>query len=305
MAWAAHNIGRTYRDYYLDHRVLLQAQLALADLLPIDQVSVISDPFRESTGFGAEFDWPAEGVGVPRHPLPLVRESTLRSFDVHAAPRTRDRIDAVASLRQAVGDRLSVLGWVEGPLAEYADLRGLDLTMMDLLDEPDRFDNASDAILVCAIRFARAQIEAGADMIGVGDAACSLVSTEVYTTHIQPLHRRLFAAIHDAGATVKLHVCGNIRHLLPHFAATGADVIDVDWMVPLAEARRQVGDAVTLAGNLDPVSVVMRGQPSEIVATARQCSIDAGSRHLLQAGCEIPPGTPLVNVQAMTEAHRN
>lgn len=66
MSWAARYIGRTYRDYYLDGDVLVSAQLAVTKAFGIDQASAISDPWREASGFGMEFDYPGEGVGRPR-----------------------------------------------------------------------------------------------------------------------------------------------------------------------------------------------------------------------------------------------
>jgi len=304
MAWAARQIGRCYRDYYLDHRVLVEAQLVVARLVPVDQVSTISDPFRESTAFGAQFDWPENGVGIPRHPLPLESGDRLEPFDPYACERTRDRIDAVAALARAVGSTHSVLGWVEGPLAEYADLRGLDQALLDLMDEPQRFERVADVLISSAVRFAQAQIDAGADMIGVGDAACSLIGPDVYQQYIHPLQCELFKQIHDAGARVKLHICGNTSHLLPLLATTGADVIDIDWMVPLSAARQAVGKGIVLAGNLDPVNGLMQSDPESISRATADCIRDAGPRFLLQPGCEIPVATPIEHVHALAAAAR-
>ena len=69
MAWSAHFIGRTYRDYYLNGDVLVQAQLAVVKAFNIDQISVISDPWREASAYGLKLDYPEQGVGIPREPL--------------------------------------------------------------------------------------------------------------------------------------------------------------------------------------------------------------------------------------------
>ena len=142
MAWGARQIGRTYRDFYLDCDVLVEANLALARDFGVDQVSAISDPWRESSAYGMEFDYPPDGVGIPRGRLIGTKEdlSRLRPLDFDACERTRDRIEAVRKLSAAVGHTHSVLGWVEGPIAAYADLRGVEQTMLDLIDEPDMFD---------------------------------------------------------------------------------------------------------------------------------------------------------------------
>lgn len=111
-----------------------------------------------------------------------------------------------------------------------------------------------------------AQIEAGANIIGVGDALCSQISDEMYDEFVQPLHEELFAFIHEHGAIVKLHICGNITHILPSLAQTDVDIVDADWMVDVAEAHRILGNEVVVCGNLDPVTVVMDGS-RELIKT--------------------------------------
>jgi MtaA/CmuA family methyltransferase len=300
MAWAAHFVGRTYRDYYLDGDALVQAQLAVVETFGIDQIMAISDPWREASGYGMVFDYPEEGVGIPRGYLIKSTDDArrLKRIDADAAPRMRQRVESVAKLAAAVGRTHSVLGWVEGPLAEYVDLRGMQDTMFDLMDNPAMFHDAAAIIVENAVAFARAQIDAGADMIGVGDAAASLIDAGMFEEFVLPWQQKLFAAVHAAGAAVKLHICGNTRHLLQHLARAGADIIDVDWMVPLAEAREIVGPDVTLCGNFDPSGVLLRGSPDDVKNAARQCICDGGRRFVLMPGCEVPPETPEENLRA-------
>jgi len=304
MAWAAHYVGHTYRDFYLDGSVLADAQLAVTRAFGVDQISAISDPWRESAAYGMEFDYPPDAVGVPRgHLLKCPHDvARLGPIDVHAAPRTRQRIDSVARMADEVGRTHSVLGWVEGPLAQYSDLRGMHEAMIDLIDDPAMFHRAAEVIVYNAIAFARAQAQAGADMIGVGDAAVSLIGPRLYVEHVLEWQRRLFEGIHAAGAAVRLHICGNIRDIIEHMAATGADVIDVDWMVPLPHARQAVGDEVALCGNFDPAAVLLRGSPQTVAAAARKCIAEGGDRFLLMPGCEVPPGTPEANLRAFCPA---
>jgi MtaA/CmuA family methyltransferase len=300
MSWAAHYINRTYRDYYLDGDVLVSAQLAVTKAFGIDQASAISDPWREASGFGMEFDYPEEGVGQPRGYLinSDADMRRLRPIDAAASGRMRQRVESVGKLAEAVGRTHSVLGWVEGPLAEYADLRGVEKAMLDLIDKPELYLAAEEIVVENAIAFARAQIAARADMIGIGDAAASLVGPALYRDLVLPLETRLVAAIHDAGAAVKLHICGNTAPIVGLMARTGADVIDLDWMVPLDKARETVGPGVTLCGNFDPVGVLLRGTPETVAAAAHECLRKGGLRFILMPGCEVPPETPEANIRA-------
>ncbi|UCD50233.1 MAG: uroporphyrinogen decarboxylase family protein [Phycisphaerales bacterium] len=300
MAWAANFIGRTYRDYYLDGDVLAESQLAVTRAFNLDQISAISDPWREASAYGMEFDWPADGVGKPkellmRTPADIDR---IKAFDIENAERPRQRVASVAQMAQAVGQTHSVLGWVEGPIAEYADLRGVENTMMDLIDAPEMYLKAAETIVDNAIRFARAQIEAGAEMIGVGDAVASLINPQMYQDFVLPLEKRLFDGIHEAGATVKLHICGDISRNIEHIAQTGADIVDLDWMVSIEAARKAVGPDVTLCGNFDPSAVLLQGSPADVAKAARACLAAGGPRFILQPGCEVPPGTPEANIRA-------
>ena len=300
MAWAAHYVGRTYRDFYLDGGVLVEAQLAVMRALEVDQVSAISDPWRESSAYGMRFEYPDEGVGAPGERLLKTPEDvdSLGPVDFQATDRTRQRIESVAAMAAEVGQTHSVLGWVEGPIAQYADLRGLEQAMMDLMDSPELFARAAEVITANALEFARLQIDAGAETVGVGDAAASLIGPELYRQHVLPWEKRLFEGIHAVGGLVKLHICGNINGILADVAATGADVIDLDWMVPIDRAREIVGPEVCLCGNFDPSAVLLQGAPDDVAAAARACLAVGGQRFILQPGCEVPPGTPEENLRA-------
>ncbi|MBE0534169.1 MAG: uroporphyrinogen decarboxylase family protein [Phycisphaerae bacterium] len=300
MAWAAQYVGWTYRDYYLNAAVLAESQIAVTRDFQIDQISAISDPWREASAYGMEFDWPEEGVGKPKGLLLKSPGdiSKLGPIDIEDSPRTKDRIEGVRRLAEAVGETHSVLGWVEGPMAEYGDLRGLENTLMDLIDKPEVFARACEVIVENAVAFARVQVAAGADMIGVGDAAASLISPDMYVEHVLPWEKRLVDGIHAAGAMVKLHICGNINNTIEHMAKTGADVIDFDWMVPVEKARRAVGEGITLCGNFDPAGVLLQGTPEDVAAAAEQCLAAGGRRFILMPGCEVPQGTTEENLRA-------
>ncbi|HUW20163.1 MAG TPA: uroporphyrinogen decarboxylase family protein [Sedimentisphaerales bacterium] len=300
MAWAANYIGRLYRDYYLDGDVLAEAQIAVTRAFNLDQISAISDPWRETSAYGVEFEYPPDGIGKPKDTLIKTYDdiARLKLLDIEGAERTSQRVESVRKMAAETGRTHSVLGWIEGPLAEYADLRGLENALMDLMDKPEMFTDAADIIVRNAISFALAQIRAGADMIGIGDAAASLIGAELYTKYVLPSEQKLIAAVHEAGAAVKLHICGNTIKIIQYMAQTGADVIDVDWMVPLDKARQLVGPDIVLCGNFDPSAVLLQGSPEDVADAARKCLQTGGDRFILMPGCEVPPATPEQNIRA-------
>jgi MtaA/CmuA family methyltransferase len=300
MAWSANFIGRTYRDYYLDGDVLVESQLAVTGAFNLDQISAISDPWREASAYGMEFDYPENGVGKPRDELIKSYEdmSLIKRLDFEQAERTRQRIESVAKMAAKVGQTHSVLGWIEGPMAEYTDLRGDENAFLDLMDDPQKFMEVGELLVENGISFAAAQVRAGADMIGVGDAAASLIGPALYTKYVLPLERKLFAGIHEAGAVVKLHICGDINSIVEHMAKSGTDVIDVDWMVPLDKARELAGPDIVLCGNFDPSAVLLQSSAEEVAEAARECIKAGGEKFFLMPGCEVPPATPEENIRA-------
>jgi MtaA/CmuA family methyltransferase len=302
MMFAARHIGARYRDYAADYRVLAEAQLRTAETFQFDYVSAISDPAREASDLGAAIQW------FDDQPPAIVEEralladkgclARLRLPDPVAAPRMLDRVEAVRLLRERAGDSLIVEGWVEGPCAMSADLRGLNTLMLDFFDDPAFVRDLFAFTVEMELGFARAQIAAGADLIGIGDAAASLIGPRLYAEFVQPAERLLVEEIQTSGAHVRLHICGKTRRLYRGMAATAADIIDLDSMSPLAEARAQMGDGPVLLGNLDPVRVMRDGTPAEVAAGFARCHRDAGPRYIVGAGCEVPAGTPAANLRA-------
>ena len=149
------------------------------------------------------------------------------------------------------------------------------------------------------MEFAKPQLEAGADTIGIGDAAASQISPDVYERIVLPSEQRLVRGLKEMGAKVRVHICGNITHLLPGLASLDLDVIDVDHMVSLSKVRKILGPEIAVGGNLDPVTDVFRSPPDAIRAKLESCYREVGNPFLVNAGCEIPSGTPVENLKAL------
>lgn len=303
MQFAAEHIGSNYRAFASDYRVLTESNIVCAREFGIDQMNTMSDPYRETQGFGAEIIYPENMVPYcKRHPLE--DDEGLDSLPVPdplQAERMRDRIEAVRRYVAEVGEEFSIMGWVEGPAAEATDLRRMDNFFMDLLDDEEYACDLMDRCVEVALAFAKPQVEAGADTIGIGDAAASQVSRDTYERLILPREQRLVSGLHAMGAKVRMHICGDITHLLPGLASLHLDVIDVDHMVSLSTVREVLGCRTTICGNLDPVADILRGTPAGIREKNRRCYERVGNPFVVNAGCEIPSGTPYENLKALCE----
>jgi len=310
MMFAADVAGVRYGDYARDHRVLARAQLAVARRFGFDYVSAISDPARETADLGGAIEWfddqpPAviesravlhEKTALDRLPLP---------DPLAPGSRMKDRVDAVALLAREAGQDLIVEGWVEGPCALAADLRGVNTLMLDFIDDPPFVEALFDYCVRLEIGFARAQIEAGATLIGIGDAAASLIGPRLYHDLVLPFEKRLVAAIRGMGVPVRLHICGNTRKIARGMGETGADIIDLDFLTPMSEARAAMPEPQVLLGNIDPVRVLRDSTPAQVEAALEECWRAAGPSWIAGPGCETPRGTPFENIEAMARFARS
>lgn len=306
MGFAADWIGAHMRDYYLDARVLARASLVTAEAFGLDILQAISDPYREAADAGLVVDFPEDDLPISR--VPLLRSPDdlrhLRYPDPDAGRRMSDRLEAVRLMKAQGGGELPVMGWVEGALAEAADIRGLSNLLMDMVDRPEWVHELLEICAMAEIAFARAQVEAGADIIGLGDAAASQISPAMYREFALPYEQRIFAAVHEAGARSRLHICGNTSRLIGDMGRSGAQIIDLDWMVSLSKARSLLPEVI-LCGNADPVAIFLQGDADLVKRTYSQCRKDAGERWIAAAGCEIPRGTDPRNLKALAEFLEN
>ena len=108
------------------------------------------------------------------------------------------------------------------------------------------------------------------------------------------------AGIQAFGARVRLHICGRTRKIYRGMAKTGADIVDLDSLAPMDQARAEMGPEQALLGNIDPVRVLLHGDPETVRAGLAECHRQAGARYIAGAGCEVPRGTPEANLLAMT-----
>jgi MtaA/CmuA family methyltransferase len=303
MMFACDRIGARYGEYATDHRVMVEAQLRTAEQFDIDHVSAISDPAREASDCGATIRYyPDQPPAVDEVNAVLAGKGKLRTLripDPSVAPRMSDRVRAVELLKQRAGNDKIIEGWVEGPAAEASDLRGINRLMVDLIDDPGFVVGLFEFCVELGLQFARAQIEAGADVIGVGDAAASLVGPRIYEKVVWPYEKKLVDGIHNMGGRVRLHICGNTSKILTGMGRLGVAIVDLDSLARLDDGRAAMGPEQVLLGNIDPVRVLRDGTPETIYAAMAECHRQAGRRYIVGAGCEVPRDTALENMDAM------
>ena len=305
MMFCADHIGVKYGEYVKDHRVLAEAQIRTAEAYDFDVVSNMSDPAREAADCGAHIEfYEDQPAAIIESDALLANKSQLSRLvvpDPLSGGRMHEAIQALELMKQRVGDEKAVMGWVEGPCAQAADLRGINTLMLDFYDDPAFVRDLFEFVVEMELQYGRAQIDAGADIIGIGDAAASLIGPKFYEDMVWDYEKRIVDGLQAMGAKVRLHICGNTRTIVDGMGRLGCEIVDLDYFTPVDSARAAMGPNQVLLGNIDPVRSVRNGTPESVTADIRECHRQAGARFIVGAGCEIPRDTPLENVRALTQ----
>ena len=306
MHFAARFNGKTYGEFASSHIDLVESNIRCMEYFDMDMVSLISDPYRETSAFGAPVEFIPEGVPICRKQIIETIDDviSLGIPDPYKCDRTLDRINGAAYYQKLLKGSVPVMGWVEGPLAEACDLTGISQMLMVLMTDEEFCNRLMDKCLVLGKMFAKAQIDAGCDLIGIGDAICSQIDGELYEYFVKERHIELVRYIQSLGAKVKLHVCGNTSHLVGHFADLGLDMFDPD-LVGQEECFRAMGPSVVRFGNINPV-FIESATSSEVYQVCRDAlAMEKGRKFILSGGCEITVKTPPENLMAMSESRKN
>ena len=195
MQLASDSIGRKYKEYATDHKVLVEGQLKIAEDFDFDHVSVISDPTREAADCGASIIFSEDSPPAIDNQNNLLADKTklasLKMPDVLGGGRMQDRVEGVALLKEKIGNDKIIEG-----------------LMIDFYDDPDFIRDLFEFVIEMELNFAKFQIEAGVDVMGMGDAAASLIGPQLYEEFVWPYEKKLIDGVHELGAAVRHRASG-------------------------------------------------------------------------------------------------
>ncbi|MFW9962384.1 MAG: uroporphyrinogen decarboxylase family protein [Candidatus Sifarchaeia archaeon] len=284
--------------YCQDAQLLAQSQIKLASVFSIDHVHVSTDAYREASAWGVEMDYTGHTPIAKTH-LSIDDFDSVEEPDLNAAPRIKNRIEAVELLCKQVGNDQCIIGWIEAPFAEICCLFGLMdvLKMARYSDWNDRIRKLIDRVSPVQLEFAKMQIEAGVDIIGAGDSAVSQIGPRRYEAVCLRPTQDLFKSITDQ-VPVLYHVCGdssvvdqNGRDMLQLVASSGTSVLDIDYQVDMKLAKNKVGKNVCLRGNTNTTLLGSSTYTQEELERNITQVIQAGKpdgKYMYSGGCEWP-----------------
>lgn len=312
MMFAAKHYGIPFIEYTRDGRKMAAAQSKLVHDFGIDCLLTCSDPAREVidiAGEGSVKWYEDQGPAILEERAALLEKSRFKTFrvpDPFGGGRMHDRIKGIQAMHGEFGGEVSIVGWVEGPLALAAELRGLSRSMTDFLDDPPFMKDLLDFTAEVAVVYAEAQIQSGADTIGMSDAAASMMGPHYYREFLFPRQLRVVESIRQAHpeAIVRLHMCGNTDAIIPQMKQLPVQIFELDSPTNLAAARATLGPDRVILGNVSTITDMLEGDPKRVYEACRACHEICGKFHVVGTGCEVPPTTPPENLHAMVRYSR-
>ncbi len=200
------------------------------------------------------------------------------------------------AVRALVGElgEVPLIGFAGAPftlasyLVEGGPSRTHDRTKALMLGEPGLWNALLERMGRLAAAFLRVQVAAGARAVQLFDSWAGALSAADYRTYVMPHSARALAAVADLGVP-RIHFGVGTGELLGLMGEAGADVVGVDWRVPLDEAARRVGPGRALQGNLDPAVLgapwpVVEAEVRRVLAEGR-----AAYGHVFNLGHGVPP----------------
>ncbi len=277
-----------------------EVTITAAEKLDVDAAIIFADLLLPLEPMGLDFAFQAgEGPHVHR---PI---RTAADIDALRTDRTADLgyvAEAIRRVTAHFGDSKGMIGFCGAPftLASYmiegGGSRNYIATKRLMYGDPAAWNALMQKLATVLAEFAAQQVEAGADVIQIFDSWAGALSVTDYREFVLPVTQGLVRQVQAQGVPV-IYFGVDTASLLPSMAETGADVVGLDWRIPLDVGRQAVGEGCAVQGNLDPIALfapepLLRARVEEVL---RQASGRPG--HIFNVGHGIVPGTPVENVQ--------
>ena len=248
----------------------------------------------------------AHGQFEIRFEKPVRTPSDVHALRVDMAGDLNYVAESVRLVAQHFGSKLPVIGFCGAPytLASYMIEGGGSRHYIETKKMMYRFPQVWDELMEKLVRvlaeYSIEQIRAGADVVQVFDSWVGSLSVDDYRQHVLPHTRSLIQGLRQAGAPV-IYFGTDSATLLTSMQETGADVIGLDWRIPLDEGWKLLRYRCAVQGNMDPV--LLFAEEQLVRERAQKILQQANGRpgHIFNLGHGILPETPVANVKALVE----
>lgn len=293
--------GAFFPDVHMDAEKTARLAACAYEDLGYDVIVSYFSIVPEAAALGCEIDWGTVDTmpSVRSHPWSDPDEVRIPA-DFLDQQSIRVVLDAIRILRKKYGHQVAIVGKALGPWTLAYHVHGLQRFLIATIDEPDKVRAFLDRLKEVTVLFAIAQIQAGADLICLGDHATGdLVGPWVYRDYLVSIHKELTQRL---GCPTVLHLCGNTLDRIEYICEEGFDCFHFDSKVDARAAVEKVAGRISLMGNINNVEVLQNGTPAQVAEHTRYV-MEAGVQ-VIGPECAVPLRTPNENLKMIANAVR-
>lgn len=293
-----------------------------ADVI-VDTITKTFQLFRpDNCSIGPGLHGVPEAMGTklmfPENNTPIVEVPAISDFseieklkviNPYKDGRLRYYLEAIARVQETLKGQVAIGNTVGGPFTTAAFLIGTSNFLKGINKNPEKIHELLEVSTLSTIAFMDAVMDLGITP-GIADpiASCTMISPKVYESFVKPYTTRCENHIKKRmGSGGSMHICGKTKGIWKHMVDTGISALSLDNGDDIGELREEVGDKVTIVGNIDPVNVIMKGSTEQIYEAVKICTEKAmGSPKgfILASGCDIPIGTDPERIHDFINAAR-
>jgi len=296
--------GASVHDLVTDSNIQFKTTMALQKRYNAPFVLTAMDLSAESEAFGCQ-------IRLTEDEIPTVIGRLVKTkAEVEALQeptpgdkRTQVHLETAKKIVSS-GDHPITLGCMIGPFSLAGRLFGVSEALELTLTDPELTTLLLEKATRFLIKYAQAFKQIGIDGLIIAEPAAGLLSPRSLAVFSSPYVKSIVDAVQEENFSVILHNCGaRINHLAMVLEA-GPEIFHFSTPMDIPAALRQVDGKVILCGNLDPTSVFYNGTPDEVYEKATQLLSDTlpYRNYIISSGCDLPPGTPLANLDAFYKA---
>jgi uroporphyrinogen decarboxylase len=277
-----------------------EVTITAAEILGIDAAIIFADLLLPLEVMGLPFHFSAgEGPVIEK---PVRNKEDIANLRTDRAADLGYVSEAVSLVAKHFADRVPVIGFCGAPftLASYMIEGGASRNYIHfkkmMYNSPNDWDALMGKLVVVTESYAADQARAGADVIQIFDSWVGCLSVEDYRRYVLPHVTGMLKQLQKTGAPI-IYFGTDSATLLPAMKETGADVIGLDWRIPLDEGWARLDHECAVQGNLDPV--LLFADWKELKSRALDILQRAAGRpgHIFNLGHGILPETPVENVK--------
>lgn len=308
---ACHFIGTTVSKYRHSARLMAEVETVTYNMFGHDGAGVGPGFLALAEAMGTELKYPEDNIPFVVNPVLKNWDdfAKLEPADPHKDGKLPIYLEALARIKDAIGNEVPVGSGVGGPFTTAGLVRGTENFLKDLRRNPEMVHRLLHLVTETTLRYMDAVMDMGCK-VSIGDPAASgsLLSVKQFQEFAKPYLTMLVDHVKErTGKGPSLHICGNSTPIWSDMADTGAPTLSLDNVIDLVEAKRVVGDRVCIMGNVKPIDTIMKGSPQQIEAEVKDClrkAYDSPKGYILAVGCQVPLGTSADNFKCFMNAAR-